>query len=173
MLVLFVNLKFKTHFLHSIKIQGMPSQQCSCGSVYASSPCDVGIRMTDYVLLVYCLITAHHCLDGRYIATINGPIHKRHLLAISEGTVIDGVQCTPDSVELLPQQPDISRPRIRIVVLLYLMHYFFLLRFLSYSYSNLLGDREGGWGLFLRRSIHTIVLYRTLLALEETGCTLP
>ncbi|GFZ05863.1 pseudouridine synthase family protein [Actinidia rufa] len=50
-----------------------------------------------------------HC---RYI---DGVVNKRHLIAISEGTVIDGVHCTPDAVELLPQQPDISRPRLRIV----------------------------------------------------------
>ncbi|KAK4403909.1 putative ribosomal large subunit pseudouridine synthase SVR1, chloroplastic [Sesamum angolense] len=55
-------------------------------------------------------------LSKEYIATINGAVHKRHLFAISEGTVIEGVHCTPDSVELLPQQPDISRPRLRIVV---------------------------------------------------------
>ncbi|XP_052200285.1 putative ribosomal large subunit pseudouridine synthase SVR1, chloroplastic isoform X2 [Diospyros lotus] len=46
----------------------------------------------------------------------NGAVKKRHLVAISEGTVIQGIHCTPDSVELLPQQPDISRPRLRIVV---------------------------------------------------------
>ncbi|KAI3793469.1 hypothetical protein L1987_36088 [Smallanthus sonchifolius] len=51
-----------------------------------------------------------------YIATIDGTVHKRHLIAISEGTVIDGVHCTPDAVELLPQQPDKKRPRLRIVV---------------------------------------------------------
>lgn len=55
-------------------------------------------------------------LSKEYIATINGAVNKRHLFAISEGTVIEGVHCTPDSVELLPQQPDISRPRLRIVV---------------------------------------------------------
>ncbi|KAL0403507.1 UNVERIFIED_CONTAM: putative ribosomal large subunit pseudouridine synthase SVR1, chloroplastic [Sesamum radiatum] len=55
-------------------------------------------------------------LSKEYIATINGAVSKRHLFAISEGTVIEGVHCTPDSVELLPQQPDISRPRLRIVV---------------------------------------------------------
>ena len=54
----------------------------------------------------------------RYIVAIDGVVNKRHLIAISEGTVIDGVHCTPDAVELLPQQPDISRPRLRIVVLL-------------------------------------------------------
>ncbi|KAL6977194.1 putative ribosomal large subunit pseudouridine synthase svr1, chloroplastic [Sarracenia purpurea var. burkii] len=55
-------------------------------------------------------------LSKEYIATIDGVVNKRHLIAISEGTVIDGIHCTPDSVELLPQQPDISRPRLRIVV---------------------------------------------------------
>ncbi|PIN05988.1 23S rRNA pseudouridine(2605) synthase [Handroanthus impetiginosus] len=55
-------------------------------------------------------------LSKEYIATINGAVSKRHLFTISEGTVIEGVHCTPDLVELLPQQPDISRPRLRIVV---------------------------------------------------------
>ncbi|XP_071734583.1 putative ribosomal large subunit pseudouridine synthase SVR1, chloroplastic [Rutidosis leptorrhynchoides] len=55
-------------------------------------------------------------LSKEYIATIEGTIHKRHLIAISEGAVIDGVHCTPDAVELLPQQPDKTRPRLRIVV---------------------------------------------------------
>ncbi|XP_070001735.1 putative ribosomal large subunit pseudouridine synthase SVR1, chloroplastic [Nicotiana tabacum] len=55
-------------------------------------------------------------LSKEYIATIDGEIHKRHLIAISEGTVIDGVHCTPDAVELLPRQPDVPRPRLRIVV---------------------------------------------------------
>ncbi|KAK6929166.1 RNA-binding S4 domain, partial [Dillenia turbinata] len=32
------------------------------------------------------------------------------------GTIIQGIHCTPDSVELLPKQPDIPRPRLRIVV---------------------------------------------------------
>ena len=54
---------------------------------------------------------------SRYIATIDGAVHKRHLLAISEGTVVDGVRCIPDAVELLPQQPDKSRARLRIVVI--------------------------------------------------------
>ncbi|TYI07683.1 hypothetical protein ES332_A10G243300v1 [Gossypium tomentosum] len=53
---------------------------------------------------------------NRYIATIDGEVRKRHLIAISEGTEIEGVLCVPDSVELLPTQPDLSRPRIRIVV---------------------------------------------------------
>lgn len=53
----------------------------------------------------------------RYIATIDGVVHKRHLIAISEGTVIEGVHCIPDSVELLPPQPKILKPRLRVVVL--------------------------------------------------------
>ncbi|KZV37391.1 hypothetical protein F511_01259 [Dorcoceras hygrometricum] len=56
-------------------------------------------------------------LSKEYIATIDGVVSKKHLLTISEGTVIDGIQCTPDVVEQLPQQPDIKRPRLRIVVL--------------------------------------------------------
>lgn len=70
-------------------------------------------------------VSAHLALDDimlynccRYIATIDGEVNKRHLIAISEGTVIEGIHCTPDLVELLPKQPDISRPRLRIVVLL-------------------------------------------------------
>ncbi|KAK3025905.1 hypothetical protein RJ639_042378, partial [Escallonia herrerae] len=31
----------------------------------------------------------------RYIATIEGAVNKRHLIAISHGTIIDGVHCTP------------------------------------------------------------------------------
>ncbi|KAJ8557533.1 hypothetical protein K7X08_003158 [Anisodus acutangulus] len=54
-------------------------------------------------------------LSKEYIATIDGEIHKRHLIAISEGTVTDGVHCSPDNVELLPRQPDKPRPRLRIV----------------------------------------------------------
>ncbi|XP_073112439.1 putative ribosomal large subunit pseudouridine synthase SVR1, chloroplastic isoform X2 [Elaeis guineensis] len=55
-------------------------------------------------------------LAKEYIATIEGSVHKRHLLAISDGTQIEGVHCIPDFVELLPVQPDASRPRIRVVV---------------------------------------------------------
>ncbi|KAL6126430.1 hypothetical protein ACLB2K_074479 [Fragaria x ananassa] len=55
-------------------------------------------------------------LTKEYIAVIEGSISKKSLIAISEGTVIDGVHCTPDSVELLPQQPEMSRSRLRIVV---------------------------------------------------------
>ncbi|KAF9596397.1 hypothetical protein IFM89_010661 [Coptis chinensis] len=52
----------------------------------------------------------------RYIAAVDGTVNKRHLTSISEGTIIEGVHCRPDSVELLRQQPDMSRPRLRIVV---------------------------------------------------------
>ncbi|XP_041022631.1 putative ribosomal large subunit pseudouridine synthase SVR1, chloroplastic isoform X1 [Juglans microcarpa x Juglans regia] len=55
-------------------------------------------------------------LTKEYIAAIDGIVTRRHLFAISEGTVIEGIHCTPDSVELLPRQTDISRPRLRIVV---------------------------------------------------------
>ncbi|XVF23537.1 hypothetical protein REPUB_Repub13aG0047100 [Reevesia pubescens] len=55
-------------------------------------------------------------LHKEYIATIDGEVKKRHLIALSEGTEIEGVHCIPDSVELLPRQPDLSRPRLRIVV---------------------------------------------------------
>ncbi|KAM7467878.1 hypothetical protein LguiB_015440 [Lonicera macranthoides] len=59
-------------------------------------------------------------LSKEYIAAIDGLVNKRHLIAISEGTFIDSVHCTPDAVELLPQQPGISRSRLRIVVILLL-----------------------------------------------------
>ncbi|XP_048502276.1 putative ribosomal large subunit pseudouridine synthase SVR1, chloroplastic isoform X3 [Beta vulgaris subsp. vulgaris] len=51
-----------------------------------------------------------------YIAAVNGEVHKRHVMAINQGTTIDGVHCTPEFVELLPRQPDIPRARFRIVV---------------------------------------------------------
>lgn len=55
-------------------------------------------------------------LSKEYIATVDGAVNNRHLLAISEGTVIDGTHCTPDAVELLAKQADKSKTRIRIVV---------------------------------------------------------
>ncbi|XP_054821793.1 putative ribosomal large subunit pseudouridine synthase SVR1, chloroplastic isoform X2 [Prosopis cineraria] len=55
-------------------------------------------------------------LSKEYIATIDGAVHKRHLIAISEGTTIEGLHCVPDVVELLPHQPDAPRARLRIVV---------------------------------------------------------
>ncbi|GLT64238.1 hypothetical protein SLA2020_367440 [Shorea laevis] len=55
-------------------------------------------------------------LTKEYIAAIDGVVNKRHLIAIGEGTVIEGIHCTPDSVELLPRQLDLPRPRLRIVV---------------------------------------------------------
>ncbi|KAF5188534.1 Pseudouridine synthase family protein [Thalictrum thalictroides] len=55
-------------------------------------------------------------LSKEYIAAVDGVVNKRHLIAVSQGTAIEGVHCKPDSVELLPQQPDTPRPRLRIVV---------------------------------------------------------
>ncbi|KAK9705129.1 hypothetical protein RND81_07G034900 [Saponaria officinalis] len=55
-------------------------------------------------------------LTKEYLATVVGQVHKRHLMALSQGTAIDGVHCTPESVELLPRQPDNLRDRLRIVV---------------------------------------------------------
>ncbi|GMN51001.1 hypothetical protein TIFTF001_020166 [Ficus carica] len=55
-------------------------------------------------------------LSKEYIAAIEGTVSKKHLIAISEGTVIEGVHCVPDSVELLPNQPDMPRSRLRVVV---------------------------------------------------------
>jgi pseudouridine synthase len=55
-------------------------------------------------------------LPKEYITTVVGDIHKRHLMAISEGTMVEGVHCVPDSVELMPKQHDIPRARLRIVV---------------------------------------------------------
>ncbi|CAH2058754.1 unnamed protein product [Thlaspi arvense] len=37
-------------------------------------------------------------LPKEYITTVVGEVHKRHLMAISEGTVVEGVHCVPDSV---------------------------------------------------------------------------
>lgn len=44
-------------------------------------------------------------------------MHKKHLIAISEGTKIDGVKCIPDLVEPLVAQPDTKKTRLRIVVI--------------------------------------------------------
>lgn len=55
-------------------------------------------------------------LSKEYIAVIDSAVHRRHLIAVGEGTTVEGVHCKPDSVELLPQQPDMPRPRLRIVV---------------------------------------------------------
>ncbi|XP_009401819.2 putative ribosomal large subunit pseudouridine synthase SVR1, chloroplastic isoform X1 [Musa acuminata AAA Group] len=55
-------------------------------------------------------------LRKEYIATVDGKINRRHLGALSEGTEVEGVHCIPDLVELLANQPDASRPRLRIVV---------------------------------------------------------
>lgn len=51
-----------------------------------------------------------------YVVTIDGAVHKKHLIAISEGTKIDGVMCIPDLVEPLAAQSDTRKTRLRIVV---------------------------------------------------------
>ncbi|KAL6649234.1 hypothetical protein ACP70R_013458 [Stipagrostis hirtigluma subsp. patula] len=51
-----------------------------------------------------------------YVVTIDGAVHKKHLIAISEGTKIDGVKCIPDLVEPLAAQSDTKKTRLRIVV---------------------------------------------------------
>ncbi|KAK3150510.1 hypothetical protein QOZ80_3AG0234110 [Eleusine coracana subsp. coracana] len=51
-----------------------------------------------------------------YVVTINGAVHKKHLIAISEGTKIDGVKCVPDLVEPLVAQSDTKKTRLKIVV---------------------------------------------------------
>jgi len=38
-------------------------------------------------------------------------------MAISEGTMVEGIHCVPDLVELMPKQHDIPRAWLRIVVL--------------------------------------------------------
>ncbi|CAN6307989.1 unnamed protein product [Urochloa humidicola] len=50
-----------------------------------------------------------------YVVTIDGAVHKKHLIAISEGTKIDGVMCVPDLVEPLAET-DTRKTRLRIVV---------------------------------------------------------
>lgn len=55
-------------------------------------------------------------LKKEYVAVIDGAVKTNHLVAISKGTIIEGVHCIPDAVELLPRQPDTTRPRLRIVV---------------------------------------------------------
>uniref|UniRef100_A0ACD5TUF2 Uncharacterized protein n=1 Tax=Avena sativa TaxID=4498 RepID=A0ACD5TUF2_AVESA len=55
-------------------------------------------------------------ITKEYVVTIDGAVHKKHLIAISEGTKIDGVKVVPDSVEPLDAQPDTKRTRLKIVV---------------------------------------------------------
>lgn len=66
---------------------------------------------------LYCCFSCdllHVICYCRYIAAVDGEVNKRHLAALSEGTLVDGVHCTPDSVELLPRQLDMSHPRLRL-----------------------------------------------------------
>uniref|UniRef100_A0A0D9VPP0 RNA-binding S4 domain-containing protein n=1 Tax=Leersia perrieri TaxID=77586 RepID=A0A0D9VPP0_9ORYZ len=55
-------------------------------------------------------------ITKEYVVTIDGPVYRNHLIAISEGTKIDGVKCIPDLVEPLDVQANTKRTRIRIVV---------------------------------------------------------
>ncbi|XP_051182926.1 putative ribosomal large subunit pseudouridine synthase SVR1, chloroplastic isoform X2 [Lolium perenne] len=55
-------------------------------------------------------------ITKEYVVTIDGAVHKKHLIAISEGTRIDGIKVVPDSVEPLDAQPDTKRTRLKIVV---------------------------------------------------------
>ncbi|RLN40545.1 ribosomal large subunit pseudouridine synthase B [Panicum miliaceum] len=51
-----------------------------------------------------------------YVVTIDGAVHEKHLIAISEGTKIDGVMCVPDLVEPLAES-DTRKTRLKIVVI--------------------------------------------------------
>ncbi|KAM3230519.1 hypothetical protein ACQJBY_060975 [Aegilops geniculata] len=55
-------------------------------------------------------------ITKEYVVTIDGAVHKKHLVAISGGTVIDGVKVVPDLVEPLDAQADTKRTRLKIVV---------------------------------------------------------
>ncbi|XP_015690314.2 putative ribosomal large subunit pseudouridine synthase SVR1, chloroplastic isoform X1 [Oryza brachyantha] len=55
-------------------------------------------------------------ITKEYVVTIDGAVHRNHLIAISEGTKIDGVKCVPDLVEPLDVQTNTKRTRLRIVV---------------------------------------------------------
>ena len=50
------------------------------------------------------------------MVTIDGAVHKKHLIDTSEGTKIDGFMCIPDLVETLDAQLDTRKTRLRIVV---------------------------------------------------------
>lgn len=55
-------------------------------------------------------------LTKEYVAAIEGKVTKRHFQVISEGTLVEGVHCTPVSVELISAQANERKQRIRIVV---------------------------------------------------------
>lgn len=55
-------------------------------------------------------------ITKEYVVTIDGAVHKKHLVAISGGTIIDGVKVVPDLVEPLDAQADTKRMRLKIVV---------------------------------------------------------
>lgn len=55
-------------------------------------------------------------LTKEYVAAIEGKVTKRHLQVISEGTLVEGVHCTPVAVELISAQANERKQRLRIVV---------------------------------------------------------
>lgn len=55
-------------------------------------------------------------LTKEYVTAVEGKVTKRHLRAISEGTLVEGVHCTPVAVELIPAQANERKQRLRIVV---------------------------------------------------------
>lgn len=55
-------------------------------------------------------------LTKEYVAAVEGKVTKRHLQAISEGTLVEGVHCTPVAVELISAQANERKQRLRIVV---------------------------------------------------------
>jgi hypothetical protein len=70
------------------------------------------------------------------VVIIDGAVHKKHLIAISEGTKIDGVMCIPDLVEPLDAQSDTRKTRLRIVV--FFSSFFYSILFLfafGFTYS--------------------------------------
>jgi len=71
------------------------------------------------------------------VVTIDGAVHKKHLIAISEGTKIDGVMCIPDLVEPLDAQSDTRKTRLKIVVFFssFIYSVLFLFAF-GFTYSH-------------------------------------
>uniref|UniRef100_A0A0C9RWM8 TSA: Wollemia nobilis Ref_Wollemi_Transcript_8261_1645 transcribed RNA sequence n=1 Tax=Wollemia nobilis TaxID=56998 RepID=A0A0C9RWM8_9CONI len=55
-------------------------------------------------------------LTKEYIASVEGKVNRRHLQVVSEGTLVEGVRCTPVSVEHISPQPNEQKQRLRIVV---------------------------------------------------------
>jgi hypothetical protein len=84
----------------------------------------------------------------RYVVTINGAVHKKHLIAISEGTIIDGVKCVPDLVEPLIAQSDTKKIRIKIVVIFFSSPLFYYI------------PQDFAWLVYLSNVLYNYVEYR-------------